>query len=78
MTLDRRSFLAWLAMSAPMSAVVRGQSQSNTPGYDWQNISRVVAIGDIHGERDALVAVLRMGQATPALQDAILEFLREH
>jgi len=53
-------------MSAPMSAVVRGQSQSNTPGYDWQNISRVVAIGDIHGDRDALVAVLRMASLIDA------------
>src|SRR5215208_1542722 len=27
---------------------------------DWQGISRVVAVGDIHGDKDALVAVLRM------------------
>ena len=54
MTLGRRSFLAWLAMSA----AARGQP--NTIGYDWQGISRVVAIGDVHGDKDALIAVLRM------------------
>jgi hypothetical protein len=53
-TLGRRSFLAWLAMSA----AARGQP--NTIGYDWQGISRVVAIGDVHGDKDALIAVLRM------------------
>jgi len=55
--LGRRSFLAWLAMT-PMSAVARGQSA--TPGHDWQGVSRVVAIGDVHGDKDALAAVLRM------------------
>jgi hypothetical protein len=54
MTLGRRSFLAWLVMSA----AARGQSTAR--GYDWQGVSRVVAIGDVHGDRDALAAVLRM------------------
>lgn len=27
---------------------------------DWQNVKRVVAIGDIHGDKDALAAVLKM------------------
>src|SRR5437764_931978 len=27
---------------------------------DWQGIQRVVAVGDIHGDKDAFVAVLRM------------------
>jgi hypothetical protein len=27
---------------------------------DWQKIARVVAVGDIHGDKDAFVAVLRM------------------
>ena len=52
--LGRRSFLAWLAMSA----AARGQA--NPTGYDWQGVSRVVAIGDVHGDKDALTAVLRM------------------
>jgi len=52
--LGRRSFLAWLAMSA----AARGQTTST--GYDWQGVSRVVAIGDVHGDKDALTAVLRM------------------
>lgn len=30
------------------------------PADDWQNIGRVVAIGDIHGDKDAFVATLRM------------------
>jgi calcineurin-like phosphoesterase family protein len=52
--LGRRCFLAWLAMSA----AARGQT--NTTGYDWQGVNRVVAIGDVHGDKDALTAVLRM------------------
>jgi len=52
--LGRRSFLAWLVMSA----AARGQT--TTTGYDWQGVSRVVAIGDLHGDKDALIAVLRM------------------
>lgn len=54
MRLGRRSFLAWLAMSA----TARGQA--DTRGYDWQGVSRVVAIGDVHGDKDALTAVLRL------------------
>jgi len=53
-TLGRRSFLAWLAMSAAARA------QMTTPGYDWQGVSKVVAIGDVHGDKDALALVLRM------------------
>lgn len=64
MTLSRRSFLAGMAMSIPMSAIVRGQGV--TPGSDWQGVSRVVAIGDIHGDKDALVAVLRMASLIDA------------
>jgi hypothetical protein len=41
-----------------MSAVARGQT--NTTGSDWQGVSRVVAVGDVHGDKDALAAVLRM------------------
>jgi len=42
-----------------MSAAVRGQTPSAT-GYDWQGVSRVIAIGDVHGDKDALMAVLRI------------------
>ena len=45
-------------MAAPTSAIVR--AQGTAPGYDWQGVSRVVAIGDVHGDKDALVSVLRM------------------
>lgn len=58
MTLGRRSFLAWLAMST----AVRGQTTSTQ--YDWQGVSRVVAIGDVHGDKDALTAVLRIAGVT--------------
>jgi hypothetical protein len=54
-TLGRRAFLAWLAMSS----AARAQS-GTTVGYDWQGVSRIVAIGDVHGDKDALAAVLRM------------------
>jgi hypothetical protein len=54
--LGRRSFLAWLAMSA----AARGPDHST--GYDWQGVSRVVAIGDVHGDKDALTAVLSHGR----------------
>ena len=47
----RRTFLACsLVRAAPVADVQD----------DWQNIGRVVAVGDIHGDRDAFVAVLRM------------------
>src|SRR4051794_10078987 len=58
MTLDRRTFLAWLAMSAAL----RGQTATD----DWQNVPRVIAVGDIHGDKDALVAVLRMASVIDA------------
>jgi len=48
----RRTFLLGaLAMAA-----------SPDPQDDWQGIRRVVAVGDIHGDKDALVAVLKMAQ----------------
>jgi len=60
MGLDRRAFLAWLAMSA----TIRGQ-----PGTDdWQDVPRVIAIGDVHGDKDALVAVLRMASVIDAAE----------
>jgi len=60
MTLDRRTFLAWLAMSA----ATRGQTATD----DWQNVPRVIAIGDIHGDKDALVSVLRMASVIDAAE----------
>ena len=50
-TMLRRTFLlgnVLLAAAAPGSQ------------DDWQGIQRVVAVGDIHGDKDAFVAVLRM------------------
>src|SRR5947208_15920946 len=50
-TMLRRTFLlgnVLLAAAAPGSQ------------DDWQGIQRIVAVGDIHGDKDAFVAVLRM------------------
>jgi hypothetical protein len=44
-------------LAAPLvGCLLRGQNVQD----DWQDVKRVVAIGDVHGDRDALVAVLRM------------------
>jgi hypothetical protein len=51
MSLDRRRFLA--------ASLVQATTSSRTQD-DWQGVGRVVAIGDIHGDKDALTAVLRM------------------
>src|SRR4051794_24193364 len=50
-TMRRRTFLLGNFLLAAAS-----------PGSqdDWQGIQRVVAVGDVHGDKDALVAVLRM------------------
>lgn len=50
MRLSRRNLLggaATLAATTPVRA-------------DWPQVSRVVAVGDVHGDKDALTAVLRM------------------
>jgi hypothetical protein len=54
-----------------MSAAIRGQTPlarnaRGTGEDDWQNVPRVIAIGDIHGDKDALVAVLRMASVIDA------------
>src|SRR4051812_45976581 len=47
----RRDFLAGsLVLAAPAA-----DTQD-----DWQNVQRVVAVGDVHGDKDAFVAVLKM------------------
>jgi hypothetical protein len=47
----RRTFLAGsLTVAAPVTETQDG----------WQNVQRVVAVGDVHGDKDALAAVLRM------------------
>ena len=51
MNLLRRSILA-----APLVWVLSAQSVPD----DFQQVGRVVAVGDVHGEKDALVAVLKM------------------
>lgn len=51
MKIRRRTFLAGgLALAA----------QSSETRDDWQSVDRVVAVGDVHGDKDALAAVLQM------------------
>jgi hypothetical protein len=47
-----------------MSGAVRGQIA--TAGYEWLGVSRVIAIGDVHGDKDALASVLRMARLIDA------------
>lgn len=49
--MKRRSFLA------AATALAASNPESSD---DWQGVQRVVAVGDIHGDKDALVAVLQM------------------
>src|SRR3954468_20247839 len=51
----RRTFL--IGNLVPIAALVSAPADSQD---DWQGIQRVVAVGDIHGDKDAFVAVLRM------------------
>ncbi|MEO8592631.1 MAG: metallophosphoesterase [Candidatus Solibacter sp.] len=49
----RRTFLlGTVAMAAPPP----------DPQDDWQGIRRIVAVGDVHGDKDAFVAVLKMAR----------------
>lgn len=50
MAMNRREFLA-----APLAAAAVSADTS-----DWQGVERVVAVGDVHGDKDAFAAVLRM------------------
>src|SRR6516162_4129784 len=50
--LSRRALLATPLLAWPLC----GQNTQD----DWQGVKRVVAIGDVHGDCDALTAVLRM------------------
>ena len=62
MTIDRRSFLAAsLALAADTDATQD----------DWQGVERVVAVGDVHGDKDALAAVLRMAGVIDEKEDWI-------
>ena len=51
MRITRRCLLA-----GGICSLARGQGTQD----DWQAVGRVVAIGDVHGDRDALAAVLKM------------------
>ena len=49
--ISRRSLLSVAAAAAVSAQPVQD---------DWQGVGRIVAVGDIHGDKDAFVAVLRM------------------
>ena len=54
MSMSRRSFLA-------ATCVLAGRAMGAAVFQDaWDGVGRVVAVGDVHGDKDALVAVLRM------------------
>src|SRR4051794_35868195 len=57
LTMRRRTFLA--ASLVPVASLVRGAAPPASQD-DWQGVQRVIAVGDIHGDKDALVAVLKM------------------
>src|SRR5262245_21618266 len=55
MEISRRAFLAATCVLAAHAAAGAADEQDT-----WQGVRRVVAIGDVHGDKDALVAVLKM------------------
>jgi len=56
MEMSRRAFLAATCVLAARAAAGAADEQDS-----WQGMGRVVAIGDVHGDKDALVAVLKRG-----------------
>src|SRR5215475_3600913 len=55
MRITRRSLL-----TAGMCSLAGAQTSKQTSKDDWQGVGRIVALGDVHGDCDALVAVLKM------------------
>ncbi|MBI4889689.1 MAG: metallophosphoesterase [Acidobacteria bacterium] len=53
MALSRRAFLRSSVLAAAPAPPAPQQD-------DWQGVARVVAVGDVHGDKDAFVAVLKM------------------
>src|SRR5262245_61495778 len=54
MSMSRRGFLA-------ATCVLAARAAGATEVQDaWEGVARVVAVGDVHGDKDALVAVLKM------------------
>jgi len=59
----RREFLGAgvsLAAVAPPTQPTKPAAAPPATQDDWQGVARVVAVGDVHGDKDALVAALRM------------------
>ena len=54
MRMSRRVFLAATCALAARAAVAAEIQDT------WEGVGRVVAIGDVHGDKDAFVAVLKM------------------
>jgi hypothetical protein len=55
MGMSRRSFLA-----ATCALAARAAADPPAPQDGWEGVGRVVAVGDVHGDKDALAAVLKM------------------
>jgi Calcineurin-like phosphoesterase len=55
MGMSRRSFLAATCALATGAVASAAEIQD-----EWERVARIVAIGDVHGDKDALVAVLKM------------------
>lgn len=52
--------------------LLAGAFQSKIPGRvrdDWQGVARVVAVGDVHGDKDAFAAVLKMAGVIDAQEN---------
>src|SRR5262245_35903147 len=54
MNMSRRGFLAAACVLAARAADAAETQDA------WEGVTRVVAVGDVHGDKDALVAVLKM------------------
>ena len=54
----RKPLISWL-IPALLAAVAMSLLAETAHQDDWQNVSRIVAIGDIHGDYDSYIAVLK-------------------
>ena len=54
----RRTVFVVILVSSLAGCAVRSAAAKEIP-YEWSNVARIVAIGDIHGAYDSFVTVLR-------------------
>jgi hypothetical protein len=59
---------SWLLATLVFSSLAEGSRPKQTSRWEWENVPRVVAIGDIHGSYEKLTSLLKTtGLATEAL-----------